>query len=78
MGKYSGFGNEVLAPLAYGGDAGAVEELELRGNTVITERRVLQKTVDGGTLYGNKGTRTGDVVVIENGRIVKINDVDVP
>lgn len=72
-----GWGNEILAPMAYSDDAEAIEILEDRGNVVIKSRKVLQKTIVWGTNNGNQ-CRVGDSVVIENGRIVKVNGVEQP
>lgn len=80
MVDYSGFGNEVLAPLAYGGDQDATDELERRGNQVVASRKVLKKTVTGATLIGGGFTmwndnriKPGDVCLIENGKVVSVN-----
>lgn len=75
---YSGYGNEVLAPLAYDGDQEANGELVKRGNTVDVDRRVLQKTVVWLPSQPQGRAETGDTVVIENGSIVSINGVKVP
>jgi len=71
---YSGYGNEVLAPLAYAGDQEAENELVRRGNVVVAAREVIQKTVVWGPGNGSQ-CKVGDVVVIENGKIVSINGV---
>jgi|SaaInl4_135m_RNA_FD_contig_41_1503776_length_2601_multi_6_in_0_out_0_1 hypothetical protein len=74
MSDYSEKGNEVLAPLAYAGDAEAVRILETRGNVVEAARKVLQKTIVWSADNGNQA-KVGDIVVIENGRIASINGV---
>lgn len=75
---YRLLGNEVLAPKAYADDLEAIEVVGERGNTVIKTRKVLQKTVDGSSILPAGRCKPGDVVVIENGKIVSINGVTQP
>lgn len=67
---YSGWGNETLAPLAYGGDGEARLELERRGNEVDSERKVLRKKFLGSQIYPAGRFNAGDTVIVENGKVV--------
>lgn len=77
MGKYQLWGNEKLAPMAYDGNEEARREIESRGNFVVMDRKVIQKTIVWNSSNGNQ-CKVGDLVVIENGKIVKINGVKQP
>lgn len=68
MGKYSGYGNEKLLPLARGNDRDAIAELESRGNTLVDgelEKTGLVKEIEQGTGKVRMIPRK-----IRNGRVV--------
>lgn len=75
--NYGEYGNEVLAPLAYGGDYAAKAELELRGNEVDKEKKVLRKRFRGDQIYPAGRFKAEDTVVVENGRVVgTVEEID--
>lgn len=73
--KYGNVGNDVLLPLALGGDAAAIAILEDRGNTITAEGKLQKVLTEEYT--DHRGNVHSTTKVIENGKLVRVDGVNV-